>query len=47
MRADLSEHAVAMIGRVGCGVLSQVRALQVGERVARGEIDGMVEAVRV
>lgn len=42
MRAVLSEQAVAMMGRWGCGVLSQVRVLQVGWKVARALMAGIV-----
>lgn len=43
MRAVLSEQAVARMGRVGWGVLSQVREFDGGCRVARGLIEGMIE----
>lgn len=45
MRAVLSEQAVARMGRVGWGVLSQVRELQEGKRVARGWMEGMTAVV--
>jgi hypothetical protein len=44
MRAVLSEHAVARMGRWGCGLLSQARALEGGLKVARGVMEGMVDA---
>ena len=44
MRAVLSEQAVARMGSVGCGVLSQVRELQEGVRVAKGLMEGMVSS---
>lgn len=42
MRAVLSEQAVARMGRVGWGVVCQVRVEQVGVRVARGSMEGIV-----
>lgn len=42
MRAVLSEHAVARIGKLGCGELSQVRELHGGVSVARGLMEGMI-----
>lgn len=47
MRAVLSELAVAIIGRCGWGVESQMRVEVGGVRVARGEIWGMVVEVEV
>lgn len=35
-----SEHAVATMGRDGCAAVCQVRELDGGERLARGEILG-------
>ena len=42
MRTVLSEHAVAMMGRCGCGVLIQVRALQGGVQDARNLISDIL-----
>jgi hypothetical protein len=44
MRAVLSEQAVARMGRWGCGLLSQARALEGGWKVASGWMEGMVDA---
>ena len=44
-RTVLSEHAVATMGKWGCGALSQVRALQGGLSVARGTRVGIVDVV--
>lgn len=41
----MSEHAVARMGRVGCGVLCQVRELLVGWSVASGRMEDMIEIV--
>jgi len=42
MRTVLSEHAVARIGRFGCGREDQVRVLDGGVKDARGLISAML-----